>query len=251
VNNRPSVSVVIPCYRVASHVLAVMAQIPGCVRHVILVDDASPDNLCDVLAAATDPRVVVVRHETNRGVGGAMKTGFLKALDMGADIVVKVDGDGQMDPALIPQFIAPIVSGQADFTKGNRFDHLFSIQEMPLVRRVGNIALSFLVKAASGYWHVYDPCNGFLAIRAAVLQTLDFSRLDERYFFEISLICELYLAHAVLKDIPMQPVYTGDSGSLSPIRSIGDFAPRLLTRSIYRVFKSAASKPVGARSAHS
>jgi dolichol-phosphate mannosyltransferase len=246
VHNPPSIAVVIPCYRVAPQVLGVIAQVPPSVRHVVLVDDASPDNLREVLAAASDPRVVVVRHERNRGVGGAMKSGFAMALEMGADIVVKVDGDGQMDPGLIPRFIAPLISGQADFTKGNRFDDPFSIQQMPIVRRIGNIALSFLVKAASGYWHLFDPCNGFLAIRVAVLRTLDFDRLDDRYFFEISLICEMYFANAVIQDIPMRSVYTGDPGSLSPIRSIGDFAARLMARSIYRVFRSAFSTPARA-----
>jgi glycosyltransferase involved in cell wall biosynthesis len=241
--NQPSIAVVIPCYDVASHVLDVIAQIPSLVQHVVLVDDASPDNLHDVLAAASDPRLVVVRHAANRGVGGAMKSGFVKAIDMGAEIVVKLDGDGQMDPGLIPQFVAPIVMGQADFTKGNRFGDRRSIRQMPIVRRFGNIALSFLVKGVSGYWQLFDPCNGYLAIRAAVLQTLDFNRLDERYFFEISLICELYLANAVVRDIPMRPVYTSRPGSLSPIRSIGDFAPRLMARSIYRVFRNADSKP--------
>jgi dolichol-phosphate mannosyltransferase len=241
--NQPSIAVVIPCYGVASHVLDVIAQIPLLVQHVVLVDDASPDNLREVLATASDSRLVVVRHITNRGVGGAMKSGFAKAIDMGAEIVVKLDGDGQMDPGLIPQFIAPIVMGQADFTKGNRFGDRLAIRQMPIVRRVGNIALSFLVKVASGYWHLFDPCNGYLAIRATMLKTLDFDRLDERYFFEISLICELYLANAILQDIPMRPVYTSQPGSLSPIHSIADFAPRLMARSIYRVFRNADSKP--------
>ena len=154
------IAVVIPAYRVASAVKGVIDRIPAYVRHVIVVNDCSPDLLGEVLATVTDPRLVVLTHEVNQGVGGAMKTGFRKAVELGADIVVKIDGDGQMDPALIPGFIDPIINGEADVTKGNRFDDLAYIGRMPIVRRLGNLALSFLVKMASGYWHAFDPTNG-------------------------------------------------------------------------------------------
>lgn len=232
----PSIAVVIPAYRVAALVGGVIARVPPAVRHIIVVDDASPDDLQEVLARVPDPRLVVLGHDANRGVGGATKTGFMKALDLEADIIVKVDGDGQMDPMLIPQFVEPIVSGDADFTKGNRFDDLSFIRRMPLVRRVGNLALSFLVKLASGYWHAFDPCNGYVAVRATVLRRVNTDRLADRYFFEISLLCEAYYAKAVLQDIPMRPVYAGETSSLSPIGSATDFAPRLLRRALYRMF---------------
>jgi glycosyltransferase involved in cell wall biosynthesis len=208
------------------------------VHHIIVVDDASPDNLQEVLQNIPDQRLIVLCHEANRGVGGAMKTGFQKALELEADIIVKIDGDGQMDPQLIPQFILPILAGQADFTKGNRFAHLSFVRHMPLIRRLGNLALSFLVKMASGYWHGFDPCNGYLALRASLLRSLAFDRLGDRYFFEISLLCEAYFAQAVLQDIPMLPVYGDESSSLSPLRVMQDFAPRLIWRSMYRVFMS-------------
>jgi len=176
----PSIAVVIPAYRVAGHVQSVVARVPSVVRHIIVVDDASPDLLQDVLAKVAEPRLIVLRHEVNRGVGGAMKTGIQRALELGADIVVKVDGDGQMDPALIPQFVKPIVSGEADFAKGNRFDDLSVIRAMPLVRRAGNLALSFLVKLASGYWHAFDPTNGYVALRASILERVNPNRLADR-----------------------------------------------------------------------
>ncbi len=234
----PSIAVVIPAYRVASQIAGVIAGVPADVRHILVVDDASPDTLQAVLEEVSDPRLIVLRHDKNRGVGGAMKTGFEKALELDADIIVKVDGDGQMDPALIPQFVEPIVSGDADLTKGNRFDDLSYIRRMPLARRLGNLSLSFLVKLASGYWHVFDPCNGYVAIRSRVLRRLSFDRLGDRYFFEISLLCEAYFAKAVLQDIPMQPVYAGETSSLSPMNSVTHFAPRLIQRSLYRVFMS-------------
>ncbi len=234
----PSLAVVIPAYRVAPLIAGVIARIPPEVRHIVVVDDASPDDLQAILQTVTDPRVFVVQHPQNRGVGGAMKTGFAKALELGADILIKIDGDGQMDPALIPQFIQPLLNGEADFTKGNRFADLAVIRRMPLVRRLGNLALSFLVKMASGYWGVFDPCNGYLALRAELARRLDFQRIDERYFFEISLLCEVYFAQATLCDIPMAPVYGEETSSLSPLASVKDFAPRLLGRTGYRLFMS-------------
>src|SRR5262245_42172978 len=234
----PSVAVVIPAYRVAPLVADVIARVPTEVRHIIVVDDASPDDLRETLREVSDHRLVVLRHETNRGVGGAMKTGFRKALELNADIIVKVDGDGQMDPQLIPQFIRPIITGQADLTKGNRFAHLPFVRQMPFIRRLGNLALSFLVKLASGYWHVFDPCNGYMAIRAGLLHNLALHRLGDRYFFEISLLCEAYFARAVLQDIAILPVYGGETSSLTPLEVLKDFAPRLIGRLLYRVFMS-------------
>jgi dolichol-phosphate mannosyltransferase len=235
---QPSIAVVIPAYRVASYITEVIARIPPAVDHIIVVDDASPDNLQEVLQQIPEQRLIVLRHKTNRGVGGAMKTGLTKALELAADIVVKIDGDGQMDPQLIPRFVGPIMAEQADVTKGNRFAHPARIRQMPLMRRVGNLALSFLVKMASGYWHVFDPCNGYLAIRATLLHDMALHRLAEGYFFEISLLCEAYFVRAVLQDISMLPVYGGETSSLKPLRMITDFTPRLFWRAMYRVFMS-------------
>ena len=229
------IAVVVPAYRVAGQIRDVVARVPEYVQHVVVVNDRSPDDLDAVLATIADPRLVVVRHEVNRGVGGAMKSGFQRALELGAAIVVKIDGDGQMDPALIPQFVEPLMNGSADFTKGNRFDDLDYIGDMPIVRRLGNLALSFLVKMAAGYWGLFDPTNGYLALRTDVLRRMNFKRLEERYFFEISLLCEAYFAGAVLRDIPMRPVYAGEPSSLSPMGSIPTFAPRLVKRFFYRL----------------
>lgn len=234
----PSLAVVIPAYRVAPSIAGVIVRIPPQVRHIVVVDDASPDDLQAVLQTVTDPRLVVVHHPVNRGVGGAMKTGFAKALELKANILIKIDGDGQMDPASIPQFVRPLLDGEADFAKGNRFADLGIVRRMPPVRRLGNLALSFLVKMASGYWGAFDPCNGYLALRADLVRRLDFQRLDERYFFEISLLCEAYLAQAILHDIPMAPVYGEEISSLSPLASVKDFAPRLIGRTVYRLFMS-------------
>jgi glycosyltransferase involved in cell wall biosynthesis len=237
-HHQPVTAAVIPAYRVGALITEVITRVPTAVRHIIVVDDASPDNLQEVLAKITDSRLIILHHPVNRGVGGAMKTGVQKALELNADIVVKIDGDGQMDPALIPQFIQPLIQERADLTKGNRFVDLGFIRRMPLLRRLGNLALSFLVKMASGYWHVFDPCNGYIAMRASLLKDLAFDRLGERYFFEISLLCEAYFSQAILRDIPMLPVYGNETSSLSPLKMITDFAPKLIGRALYRVFIS-------------
>lgn len=234
----PSVAVVIPAYRVAKQIGEVIAKIPPVVRHIVVVDDASPDQLQEVLAGIHDPRLTVIRHTVNQGVGAATKTGIERALDLDVSIVVKIDGDGQMDPALIPQFLEPIVAGSADLTKGNRFADLQYVRDMPLIRRLGNLSLSFLVKMASGYWHVFDPCNGYIAIRSKLLRRMMLRRLADRYFFEISMLCEAYFVRAVLEDIPMRPVYDDEKSSLHSGAVVVEFTPKLIGRSLYRLFNS-------------
>ena len=233
-----SIAVVIPAYRVAASVGAVIGKVPPDVRHIVVVDDASPDGLSGVLAGINDPRLSVIRHDTNQGVGAAMKSGFAQALALGAGIVVKIDADGQMDPALLPEFVDPIERGESDITKGNRFDDLRVISRMPLARRLGNLVLSFLVKLASGYWRTFDPCNGYIALRGDLLRRLDMSRLDDRYFFEISLLCEAYTLCARVTDVPMAPEYGNETSSLNPIGVIPNFSLRLVQRSVRRIFIS-------------
>ncbi len=227
--------VVMPAYRAAATVADVIARIPAAVHHVLVVDDASPDDLGAAVARAADPRVEILRHAANRGVGGACKTGFARALELGAEVVVKLDSDGQMDPARIPALIQPLLEGPAELVKGNRFWDFELIDRMPVTRRWGNLGLSFLVKLASGYWTVFDPCNGFLALGGGLLRRLRREQLAERYFFEISLLCESYLARAVVRDLPMPPVYGDEVSSLSPTRSFFEFVPRLLGRAVRRV----------------
>jgi dolichol-phosphate mannosyltransferase len=230
-----SIAVVVPAYRTAREIADVISRIPMEVRHVLVVNDASPDDLGSVLDRIGDPRMTVLTHPENRGVGAAMKTGFVRALELGADIVVKLDSDGQMDPALIPRLVAPLLEGRAALAKGNRFADLSVIREMPWLRRAGNLALSFLVKAASGYWSLFDPCNGFFAVRAEVLRGLRPAQIADRYFFEISLLCEFYLARVVVEDVPMPPAYRDETSSLSPARALFEFSGRLVARTARRI----------------
>ncbi len=225
-----NLAVVIPAYRVERELGGVLDSIPAYVRHVIVVNDASPDGTARVIdeAARRDGRISVVTHPQNRGVGGAMLSGYQKALELGAQIVVKLDGDGQMSPEDIPALVAPLVSGQADFTKGNRFRDFIALTQMPFARRLGNVGLSFLAKVATGYWNCFDPTNGFLALRSEVLERLPLERIHKSYFFEISQLSQLYLLGACLRDVPLPARYASETSSLSIARVLVEFPPRLL-----------------------
>ena len=182
----------------------------------------------------------IVRHDRNRGVGGAVITGYAKALTFGADVVVKIDGDGQMDPALIPKLVAPILNGEADYAKGNRFFNLESVQQMPAIRLFGNGVLSFLSKLSSGYWSIFDPTNGFTAIHARLINLLPMHRIHNRYFFESDMLFRLNLLRAVVVDVPMDAFYGEEESNLKITRVIFPFAwghlRNLFKRTIYSYF---------------
>jgi glycosyltransferase involved in cell wall biosynthesis len=231
---RVQVAVVIPCYRVERHIAEVIAGLPAWVDLIVAVDDKSPDGTARVLAGLRDPRLVIETHAQNRGVGGAMQTGFKIAIARGMDVIVKVDGDGQMDPQHLPALVAPLVAGEADFTKGNRFVDTKALRSMPIVRLVGNAGLGFLVRMASGYWSMFDPVNGYVAIRRDVL-TLIQRPLPERYFFESGLLIELGILRALVQDVPMPARYGDEQSSLSITRTLFGFPPRLLAGLLRRV----------------
>ena len=164
-----------------------------------------------------------------------MVSGFHKALELGAQIVIKLDGDGQMDPSHIPALITPLIQGKADYVKGNRFRDFQSLQQMPFVRRLGNLGLSFLTKAATGYWNIFDPTNGFFAIRAEILAQLPFNKIDHRYYFETSMLANLYLLGAMVMDIPIPARYGNETSHLSIRRTLFEFPLKLLVTFLRRI----------------
>jgi dolichol-phosphate mannosyltransferase len=232
-----SIAVVIPAYHAADTIEAVLNELPDYLRHIIVVDDASPDNTSELVQAFADRdrRIVLIRHEGNQGVGGAMLTGFRKALELGAQVVVKIDGDHQMDPAHIPALVTPLLEGKADYAKGNRFRDFESLRHMPLIRRIGNLGLSFLTKAATGYWNCFDPTNGYFAIHAEILAQLPLERIDRRYFFETSMLANLYLLEAFLLDVPMPARYRGERSNMSIWRVLVEFPAKLLSTMLRRL----------------
>jgi len=230
------IAVVVPAYRAARTIAAVIGSIPPFVSDIVIVDDGSPDDTAACAAASLDPRVHIVRHTTNQGVGGATWTGLTEAVARGADVVVKIDADGQMDPEHLPRLLAPVLAGTADYAKGNRFIHRRQLGSMPLLRRIGNTGLSFLTKAASGYWNVFDPTNGYLAVGAHVLDYLDPTYIDKRYFFETSMLLELSLARAVVVDVFVPARYGDEVSGLSEWSSLRTFPQRLLRALLRRVY---------------
>jgi dolichol-phosphate mannosyltransferase len=233
------VAVVIPCYKVTRHIQAVIEGIGDEVQHIYVVDDACPEGSGRLVEEnVKDQRVQVLFHSENQGVGGAVLTGYRAAIDGGADVIVKVDGDGQMDPALIPDFIRPIFACEADYTKGNRFYDLEEIRAMPGIRLFGNAVLSFMAKLSTGYWDLFDPANGYTAIHADVARHLPFSKISKRYFFETDLLFRLNTMRAVVVDVPMSAKYGEEVSNLKVSTIIGEFLFKHLRNFFKRVFYS-------------
>ena len=211
----PQFTVVVPCYREKDQILGVLRKFDSNIKHIIVVDDACPEKTGEfVLKNNNDKRVQVITHDNNQGVGGATITGYLKAIELGSNIIVKVDGDGQMDPAMIQTLIGPIQRGDADYTKGNRFYKLNGLSKMPPLRLFGNLILSFASKMSSGYWKIFDPTNGFTAIHSKVLQELHLEKFHKGYFFESDMLFQLNISKAVVFDVPIQAIYGNEKSSL-------------------------------------
>lgn len=231
------IAVVIPSYKVKNHILAVIEKIGVEVDRIYVVDDCCPENSGDFVELhCTDTRVTVLRHAQNQGVGGAVMTGYQAAIDDEMDIIVKVDGDDQMEPHLIPNFIAPILAGEADYTKGNRFFDLEEIRAMPKMRLFGNSVLSFMTKVSSGYWDLFDPTNGFTAIHSDVAKHLPFKKISRRYFFETDILFRLNTLRAVVMDIPMDAKYGDEVSNLKISQVVGEFLAKHTRNFFKRIF---------------
>ncbi|MHC4200966.1 MAG: glycosyltransferase family 2 protein [Planctomycetota bacterium] len=229
------IAVVIPAYRVSRQIKDVVLSVPDTVDHVIVVDDACPEASGKLVEEMHRENVTVVYHQRNRGVGGATVTGYKQALAFGCGVAVKMDGDGQMDPAYLDSLIEPIVRGQADCTKGNRFRDFARLRTMPKCRLLGNSMLSFAVKVASGYWDIMDPTNGYTAVHRRVLEELDLDRLPRRYFFESGTLIRLNIANAVVRDVSIPARYGSESSSLSILKILLFFPFGLLFGLIRRI----------------
>ena len=226
--------VIIPCYKVTQHIAGVVDTLGPEVDQIIAVDDCCPDGSGAFIEKnISDPRLTVVYNKKNLGVGGAVLHGYTKAIQMGADICVKVDGDGQMDGSLIKTLVNPILKKKADYTKGNRFFSFYNVRSMPKKRLIGNMMLSFLTKLSSGYWSIFDPTNGFTAVHTNALRLISFDQISTRYFFETDMLIQLGNVRAKVLDMPMEAVY-GDEVSGLSIKSIfGEF----LTKHLKAIFR--------------
>ena len=225
------IAVVVPAYRVAGQIADVVRGIPELVRTIVVINDGSTDDTGQVIAQLCDEqtRLVAFDHDKNMGVGRAVCTGYEQALELGADIVVKMDGDGQMSPDYLEALLAPLICGEADYAKGNRFYDFEQLRQMPTLRLLGNGVLGFLVRFTSGYWSMYDPTNGYTAIQASVLRRLRLKQLHRGYFFETHMLNELALLDATVVDVGM-PARYGDEKSSLRIWRVMLLFPWLLAR---------------------
>lgn len=233
-----NIHVVIPAFKARKTIAQVVSGVPSYISKIIIVDDNCPEKTHEVAEeiARHDLRLIVLRHEENGGVGAATFTGYFEALKNGADIILKMDADDQMDPGEIPKLLTPLLNGEADYAKGNRFLHLTELKSMPLVRRIGNYGLSFLSKVASGHWHIFDPTNGFTAIQSSILSSINRKAISNRFFFESSLLVELAIIGAVVVDVAIPARYLNNGSNLSAFDSLWQFPPRLLKGAIRRIW---------------
>jgi len=230
------IAVVIPTYKVSKHIESVLNTLPDFIDNIIVVDDKCPEHSGDIVSGLKNKKITLVFHPVNQGVGGAVVSGYKKALSLNSDIVIKIDGDGQMDSSYIIKLIEPIVNNKADYTKGNRFTDFKALKQMPKVRLFGNSGLSFLVKASSGYWNMMDPTNGFTAISKDAIDGLELDTLSRRYFFESDMLINLNIENCVVKDISIPAKYDDEESSLNTTKVLFEFPPKLLKGFIKRIF---------------
>ena len=223
-NSHSSIAVVIPAFNVADQIIDVINAIDGTVSRIIVVDDKCPQNSGrKVNKQIKDKRVTVLFNEKNLGVGGSMLRGYSEALKTNPEFIVKIDGDGQMDPALISMFIRALQKNNCDYAKGNRFADPENLKEMPKIRIFGNLVLSFFAKFSTGYWNIFDPNNGFTVIRSEVLKQIPFKKISNRYFFESDILFRLNLLGAEVVDVPMKPIYALEKSNLRISKTIFEF----------------------------
>lgn len=235
-NDALDTAAIVPCYRCRAQILGVLEKFGPEIQRIYVVDDACPEGTGKwVQEQARDPRVRVLFNPQNLGVGGAVKRGFAEAARDGFRYLIKVDGDGQMDPADVPALLRPLRQGVADYAKGNRYFDPRALRAMPPVRIFGNGVLSFLTKLSSGYWHIMDPTNGYVAIQASVFQALELDRIDDRFFFESDMLCRLHLLGAVVQDVPLPARYGNETSNLKIGRIILPFVSKHAARTLQRI----------------
>jgi dolichol-phosphate mannosyltransferase len=235
-NSDLKIAVVIPAFKVVDYIKDVILSIPPNVDHIIVVDDHCPYSSGKKAEKLNKKNVTVIYHEQNQGVGGAVITGYRKALESGCEIIIKIDGDGQMDPTYIDRLIAPLIENEADYTKGNRFVNFKALKSMPVIRLFGNSWLSFLIKMVSGYWNIMDPTNGYTAIHRRVLEKLKLENISKRFYFESDMLIHLNIINAVVKDIDIPARYEGESSSLNIKKALLQFPPNLFRGFLKRIF---------------
>jgi glycosyltransferase involved in cell wall biosynthesis len=204
-----SVGVIVPAYNEGTQIRKVLMTMPDYVDWVVVVDDASQDSTRETVKSYQnmDHRVILIEHEKNEGVGGAIASGYKWARDNGLDCAVVMAGDGQMDPKELPVLLDPVVTDKSDYTKGNRLFTGDAYRKIPKVRYFGNGFLSLMTKIASGYWHIADSQSGYTVINKMALKTIDWNKMYKCYGQPNDLLVRLNVYSFRVTDIPVEPVY--------------------------------------------
>ncbi|MFM1875838.1 MAG: hypothetical protein RL266_1575 [Bacteroidota bacterium] len=227
-----TISVVVPCYNEETQIGKVIETMPDLVDHLVIIDDKSPDRTVAVVREFLEryPKIVLLEHEQNQGVGGSIATGYKWSRDNGIEVAVVMAGDGQMNPDDLPAVLDPVVSGEVDYSKGNRLFTGEAYKKIPKVRYFGNSVLSLLTKIASGYWHVADSQTGYTAINAKALKLIDWDKMYKRYGQPNDLLVKLNVYDLKVRDVPVEPVYNIGEKSGIQLRKVIFTIPILLAR---------------------
>jgi len=209
-----TLAVVIPAYNEEKLIGETLRSIPDYVDRIFLVDDCSADGTLEAARRFISPRITLLRHERNLGVGAAIVTGYKSALDAGCDLAAVMAGDGQMDAKYLPSLLDPLVEGKADYAKGNRLLSPKVREGMPKLRLIGNSILTFLTKVSSGYWDIIDPQNGYAATTRQVLETLPLDDLYPRYGYPNDLLVKLNAYGFRVMDVVMAPKYGSEKSKI-------------------------------------
>jgi glycosyltransferase involved in cell wall biosynthesis len=212
------ICVVVPAHNEETQIGKVILTMPEFVDYIVIVDDESKDGTVKIVEeySSKSPKIILLKHEKNKGVGGAIATGYKWARDNNVDIAVVMAGDAQMDPDDLPALLDPVVNDEVDFSKGNRLITGEAFKKIPKIRYFGNSILSFLTKIASGYWHIADSQSGYTAINKKALQMLNWDSMYKRYGQPNDLLVRLNIYNFRVRDVEVKPVY--NVGEKSGIR---------------------------------
>jgi glycosyltransferase involved in cell wall biosynthesis len=228
-----TVAVVVPAYNEERLIAETIAGIPEFVDRIFVVDDKSRDATVERARAAGDPRVEVLVHEKNQGVGAAIVTGYKRALAERVDVTAVMAGDNQMDPAELEALVGPVARGELDYAKANRLFTGQAWQQIPRYRYLGNAVLSLFTKIASGYWHVADSQAGYTALGLPMLELLDLDRIYKSYGFPNDMLVHLNVWNARVRDIPSRPIYGVGEKSGIKVRKVVPRISWLLTKGFF------------------
>jgi glycosyltransferase involved in cell wall biosynthesis len=234
-----TIGVVVPAYNEELLIGQVIETMPGFVDSIVVVNDCSQDKTAEIAqkyADASNGRVVLINMENNQGVGGSIAEGYKWCRNQEIEAVAVMAGDAQMDPCDLPALLDPVVSGEVDYTKGNRLITGEAWNKIPRVRYLGNAGMSLLTKIASGYWHVADSQTGYTVANLKVLKTLDLGNIYKSYGMPNDVLVKLNIYNFKVRDVEIHPVYgNGEKSGIRPVRMIPKLSLLLLRFYVYRM----------------